>query len=134
MLIGYVSDERYLALHDVSLEFLRDGDSVARVRSSPRGAVVAELPPGDYTVELARDDTQPFQAFRIGDRPMYGTQFHSELDAARERERLICYRANYPEIETEEEFQQVLADLRETTEVDNLLHEFLVRIVVPYWR
>jgi hypothetical protein len=55
MLIGYVSDERYLALHDVSLEFLKDGESVARVRSSPRGAVHADLSPGDYTVELARD-------------------------------------------------------------------------------
>ncbi len=55
MLIGYVSDERYLALHDVSLEFLRGDESLARVRSSPRGAVYAELPPGDYTVELARD-------------------------------------------------------------------------------
>lgn len=55
MLIGYVSDERYLALHDVLLDFLRGDESVARVRSSPRGAVYADLPPGEYTVELARD-------------------------------------------------------------------------------
>ncbi|MEX2541243.1 MAG: N,N-dimethylformamidase beta subunit family domain-containing protein [Trueperaceae bacterium] len=55
MLIGYVSDERYLALHDVNVEFLRGDESVARVRSSPRGAIYADLPNGDYTVELARD-------------------------------------------------------------------------------
>jgi N,N-dimethylformamidase len=55
MLIGYVSDELYLALHDVSVEFLREGRSCATVRSTPRGAVYAELEPGSYDVELARD-------------------------------------------------------------------------------
>ena len=37
MLVGYVSDERYVALADVLLEFERDGQSVAVVRS-PRAA------------------------------------------------------------------------------------------------
>lgn len=55
MLIGFVSDERYLAVHDVSLDFLQDGISVLSTRSSPRGAVYGELDPGTYTVELARD-------------------------------------------------------------------------------
>ena len=34
-------------------------------------------------VELAISDTQPHQAFRMAGKPMYGTQFHSELDARR---------------------------------------------------
>lgn len=54
MLIGYVSDERYLALDDVSLEFQRDGRSVAVVRSTPRGAVYAAIEPGEYLVTLAK--------------------------------------------------------------------------------
>ncbi|MGH2353326.1 MAG: hypothetical protein ACRDI2_05565 [Chloroflexota bacterium] len=37
MLVGYVSDERYVALADAVLEFERDGESVAVVRST-RGA------------------------------------------------------------------------------------------------
>jgi hypothetical protein len=55
MLIGYVSDERYVALADVLLEFEQDGRSVAVVRSSPRGAVYADVAPGEYKVTLVKD-------------------------------------------------------------------------------
>ncbi|HVG97862.1 MAG TPA: carboxypeptidase-like regulatory domain-containing protein [Chloroflexota bacterium] len=54
MLVGYVSDQRYVALADVQLEFERDGQSVAVVRSSPRGAVRADLPAGRYRVTLVK--------------------------------------------------------------------------------
>ncbi len=54
MLIGYVSDERYLALCDVALEFVNEhGDSVA-ARSRASGSVHADLAPGKYTVSLQR--------------------------------------------------------------------------------
>lgn len=55
MLIGYVSDERYLALCDVALEFVssRGGDSV-EIRSRASGAVYADLPGGEYTVYLQK--------------------------------------------------------------------------------
>ena len=88
---------------------------------------VTELPAGG--VELAFSDTQPHQAFRIDGRPMYGTQFHSELDAARERERLLAYRSYYEELESEEAFQEILSCLAETTEVDHLLYDFVQKIV-----
>jgi len=55
MLVGYVSDERYVALAGVWLEFERGGRSVAVVRSTPRGAVHAELEPGEYRVTLVKD-------------------------------------------------------------------------------
>ena len=55
MLIGYVSDERYVAIADVLLEFQRDGATLSVVRSTPRGAVYAELEPGDYRVTLVKD-------------------------------------------------------------------------------
>jgi N,N-dimethylformamidase len=54
MLIGYVSDERYLALSGVQLEFERDGRSIAVVTSTPRGAVYGGIDPGDYRVTLAK--------------------------------------------------------------------------------
>ncbi|MGQ0548768.1 MAG: N,N-dimethylformamidase beta subunit family domain-containing protein [Armatimonadota bacterium] len=55
MLVGYVSDERYVAVADVLLEFERGGRSAAIARSTPRGAVHAEIEPGEYRVTLVRD-------------------------------------------------------------------------------
>lgn len=81
-------------------------------------------------VELAFSDTQPFQAFRIDGRRMYGTQFHSELDAFRERQRLYRYREHYPEIASDESFQSVLNNLADTSEVDHLLHDFILKCVL----
>lgn len=85
---------------------------------------VTKLP--EAAVELARSETQPNEAFRIEDLPVYGTQFHSELNAHRERERLIRYRPYYMEqLGTKEEFEAVLASLAQTTEVDHLLADFV---------
>jgi N,N-dimethylformamidase len=55
VLIGYVSDERYVALPDVLIEFQREGQTVAVVRSTPRGAVHAEVTSGEYHVTLVKD-------------------------------------------------------------------------------
>ena len=51
MLVGYVSDERYVALPDVLLEFVVDGQSV-EARSRATGAVYADVAPGPATVTL----------------------------------------------------------------------------------
>lgn len=89
---------------------------------------VTKLPPD--AIELAVSDTQPYQAFRLAGKPMYGTQFHSELDAQREKDRLYAYRDHYDEVETEAEFQSIIDGLAETTEVDGLLHQFLMKFVL----
>ena len=90
---------------------------------------VAVLPPEG--IDLAFSASQSHQAFRIKDKPIYGTQFHSELNAEREYERLIAYRPYYTEVETEEEFQEIVNGLAETTEVDGLLRKFLNIYVLP---
>src|SRR5262245_51991347 len=54
MLIGYVSDENYSALADVSVEFDQGVHSRAIVKSSPRGAISAEISPGTYHVTLSK--------------------------------------------------------------------------------
>jgi hypothetical protein len=55
MPIAFVSDENYQALLYVVLEFqAADGEPVAVVTSSPRGAVYADLPVGEYRVTLAK--------------------------------------------------------------------------------
>lgn len=75
MLIGYVSDERYVALPDTLLEFENERGSV-EARSRASGAIHADLPPGEYRVTLAKPgfgskrvsvtirDGQPYQ-FRL---------------------------------------------------------------------
>lgn len=90
---------------------------------------VVELPP--RATELAHND-QPHQAFRLDEAPVYGTQFHSELDARRERERILVYREYYRDaLPDEETVQHVLDSLADTTEVDNLLYDFLATYAVP---
>ena len=53
MLIGYVSDERYVALADVLLDFEVDGQSIGEARSTARGAVNVEIAPGHYPYMVA---------------------------------------------------------------------------------
>jgi len=89
---------------------------------------VSVPPPG--AIELAVSESQGFQAFRMAGKPMYGTQFHSELDAHRERDRLIRYRSYYVrELPDETAFQAVMNNLADTTDVDHLLNDFLVKCV-----
>jgi hypothetical protein len=52
MLIGYVSDERYVAIPDVLLEFENDQGVSIEARSRASGAVHAALEPGRYHVVL----------------------------------------------------------------------------------
>jgi len=52
MLVGYVSDERYVAVPDAMFEFRGGGGVVVVARSTISGAVYAELEPGDYQVVL----------------------------------------------------------------------------------
>jgi hypothetical protein len=54
MLLGYVSDEKYVALADVLLEFLNARGQSWEARSRASGAVHADLPPGEYLVTLQK--------------------------------------------------------------------------------
>jgi N,N-dimethylformamidase len=58
MLVGYVSDEYYVALPDVLLEFAGPA-GIAQARSAASGAVIADLEPGTYQVTLARPGFSP---------------------------------------------------------------------------
>jgi hypothetical protein len=53
MLVAYVSDERYVALPDVLLEFENESGSI-EARSRATGSVHAELPHGSYKVTLSK--------------------------------------------------------------------------------
>jgi GMP synthase (glutamine-hydrolysing) len=89
---------------------------------------VSVLPEG--AVELAKTDIAPYQAFRLGDLPIYGTQFHTELDETTERGRLHTYRAYYPELADDAIFQATLDSLRPSPDADDLLRRFLLLFAV----
>src|SRR5262245_12117563 len=55
MLLGYVSDERYIALAGVEIEILGAHGSVA-ARSRASGSIHADIEPGRYEVILAKDN------------------------------------------------------------------------------
>lgn len=54
MLLGYVSDERYIALAGVEIEIISTHGSIA-TRSRASGSIHADLEPGRYEVILAKD-------------------------------------------------------------------------------
>ena len=54
MLVGFVSNERYVALGDVQFEF-RGAAGVVAARSNISGAVYVDIEPGEYEVVLGRD-------------------------------------------------------------------------------
>ena len=53
ILVGYVSDERYVALPDALLEFENESQRI-EARSSASGAVHAKISPGQYNVTISR--------------------------------------------------------------------------------
>lgn len=85
---------------------------------------VVMLPSGGR--ELAVSDVNPVQAYRLGDLPIYGTQFHTELDETTERQRLLAYRSHYPEMGNDSTFQTILDSVKASPEADDLLHRFLL--------
>jgi N,N-dimethylformamidase len=54
MLIGYVSDERFVALADVQFEFVDRRGNSYEAHSRASGSVSVDLPPGQYIVTLQR--------------------------------------------------------------------------------
>jgi hypothetical protein len=78
MLIGYVSDERYVALADVLLEFTSDQGQSFEARSRATGAVFCDLPPitGDWLVTLQKPG---FSSKRVRLTPRAGQPHHFRL-------------------------------------------------------
>jgi N,N-dimethylformamidase len=76
MLVGYVSDERYVALPDVLLEFVGPRGESWEARSRASGSVHAELPAGEYQVVLHKPG---FGAKRVCLKLPAGEPYHFRL-------------------------------------------------------
>lgn len=84
---------------------------------------VSEL--GHGWLDLAYSDLCPAQAIRLAGKPVYGTQFHSEMDEERLRERILVFLKDY--VADEEAHREILWRLRPSIEADRLLQLFLER-------
>lgn len=77
----------------------------------------------DGCTSLALSDVCPNQAFRLQDKPIYGTQFHVELNAQRLAERLAIYQDIY--VPDDDEFDHIKDTPRPTPQADTILRRFL---------
>jgi len=82
---------------------------------------VSELGPG--WVNLAVSDLCRNQAIRLIGKPVYGTQFHSEMNENRLRERLEVYVDSY--VPDQEQYEEIIRRLRPSLEADGLMRRFL---------
>src|SRR5271156_1818967 len=76
MLIGYVSNENYVALGDVLIEFTNDQGESWEVRSRASGSIHADLPPGEYLVTLSKPG---FGSKRVRMTPQSWQPYHFRL-------------------------------------------------------
>jgi len=74
---------------------------------------------------LATSALCPLHAFRVGNLPVWATQFHPELDAGDVRVRYFRYLAKYkPETTEDGDHEAFLGGLRPSPEASSLLHHF----------
>lgn len=87
---------------------------------------VTRLPAG--CVELAMTERSRNQAFRVAGKPVYGTQFHSELNRARLLERIRIYQAEYV---PGGDLDSIETSTREAPYADAILRRFVELFVLP---
>ena len=82
-----------------------------------------QLPDG--VMHLASSELCPYQAFRIPNKPIWTTQFHSELNKEENKKRFSQYLQGYSEHLTEEEREEKLTHFHESPETEKLIPRFL---------
>jgi len=87
--------------------------------------IVTKLPPG--AIHLARTDRVENQAFRIAGKPIYGTQFHPELDLQAFLARVRAY-PQYVESIVGKPYDEFERDCQETPKCNQLLARFAASI------
>jgi GMP synthase (glutamine-hydrolysing) len=82
---------------------------------------ISDLGPG--WLDLAQSEICPYQAIRLAGKPVYGTQFHSEMNEERLHERILVYLEDY--VADDAQHQKILRGLRPSIESDRLIENFL---------
>ena len=78
----------------------------------------------DSVVNLAQSDRCPYQAIRIGDGPVYATQFHPELTGTENRARFQRYLDFYAKTFGDVRAQEMLDGFNDSPLTEDLLARF----------
>jgi GMP synthase (glutamine-hydrolysing) len=81
-----------------------------------------ELPQG--VTLLAKSDRCPYQAIRVGDGPVYATQFHPELTGIENKQRFIRYYDNYVDALGQRQTDEIMSSFKESPIANALLKSF----------
>ncbi|MFW6199944.1 MAG: type 1 glutamine amidotransferase [Gemmatimonadota bacterium] len=100
------------------------GDLPPRFRAQMGRKDRAESLP-DGVVHLASSELCRYHALRVSRKPIWATQFHPELDRARNRSRFERYVDAYAPLMTAEERKRALDGFLESPATDRLLSRFL---------
>ena len=84
------------------------------------------LPPG--LVNLAYSERCPYHAVRVEHCPIYGFQFHPEVDATDLKARLNRYQHRY--LNDSSRIQSILESIQETPQSNQLISNFIDRILL----
>jgi len=79
----------------------------------------------ETAVHLAASQQAPFQALRVAEKPIWGTQFHPELTKHENLARFHRYAEGYSGIMDEAEMRKTLDRFQESPETENLIGNFL---------
>lgn len=79
--------------------------------------------PGGVTL-LARSERCPYQAIRVGDGPVYATQFHPELTGVENKQRFIRYYDNYVDALGQSQTDEIMNSFKESPIANQLLMTF----------
>ena len=82
----------------------------------------------ETVLHLAGSERAPYQALRVLEKPIWGTQFHPELTRAENLARFNRYLEDYAGVLDETEIQKAVARFQESPETEALIGRFL-RIV-----
>ena len=72
---------------------------------------------------LASTPKCPFHAIKVSNQPIYGFQFHPEVDAHDLKNRLIRYQSRY--LESDSEVEKIMASIQETPKANELISKFI---------
>ena len=87
---------------------------------------VSRLP--EEIESLAYSERSPYQAIRMKNLPIYGVQFHADMDKVELKERLSFYQYEYVD---KTEFEEICANLRDSSQAVTLIADFIDRVVLP---
>jgi GMP synthase (glutamine-hydrolysing) len=86
----------------------------------------SRLPSG--MTHLAYSDRVPYQCVRVGDGPVFATQFHPELDRDANTMRYLRYQAGYSANNATEPEDEVLSSMADTPQASDLLRRWVTEV------